>query len=106
MPQKRKYPSNSARQAAYRARVESTRVQQLAQKGLPPLPALPNLPGKARWKAALRSAQQLLTLVHQEMGDYFLERSEVWQESESGLLHQEHAETLEEILAALEQLDT
>jgi hypothetical protein len=105
MPQKRKHPDNAARQAAYRVRAERARVQQCAQKGLPPLPTLPSLPGSARWKAAIRSALQLLSLVHQEMSDYFEQRSEDWQESERATTHQERVEVLEELLATLEQLD-
>jgi hypothetical protein len=105
MPQKRKHQSDSARQAAYRARVESARKAELAERGLPPLPRLPSLPGSARWKAALGRAVQLLNLVHDEMAGYYEDRSEVWQESDRGTAHQERVEILEELLTTLEELD-
>lgn len=104
MPQKRKHQSNSARQAAYRARVESARQAELAEGGLPPLPRLPSLPGSARWKAAMGRAVKLLNLVHDEMAGYYEERSEVWQESDRGTAHQERVEILEELLTTLEEL--
>jgi hypothetical protein len=82
----------------------SARKAELTERGLPPLPPLPSLPGKARWRGAIRRALQLLTLVRDEMADYFEDRSEVWQQSDRGVVHQERVETLEELLPTLEEL--
>lgn len=104
MPQQRKHKSNSARQAAYRTRQAIARKKQLAERGLPSLPTLASLPGNARWNAAIRRSVDMLTLVRDEMADYFDERSEAWQEGDRGVIHQERGETLDEWLSALDDL--
>ena len=68
MPQQRKHQTNSARQAAYRNRLELARKQELSERGLPALPPLASMPGTARWNGAIRRCVALLTLVHEEMG--------------------------------------
>jgi hypothetical protein len=104
MPPKRKYDTNGSRQAAYRLRQASVRQAERAEKGLPSLPPIASLPGQARWTTAIRYALALLTLVHDEMVAYFDARSEVWQESDRGTAHQERIDTLEELLATLDEL--
>jgi len=104
MPQKRKHATNSARQAAYRTRLQEARKQELAERGLPTLPPLSSMPGTTRWTGAIRRAEALLVLVHDEMQGYFDDRSEAWQESERGQLHQERIEALSEVLSALDAL--
>ena len=102
MPQPRTHTSHAQRQAAYRKRQEQRRVEELHAKGLPPLPAIPTIPGHARWSKAISQAGRLLGMVVAEMQDYFDERTEDWQESDRGVSHQERIEALEEIVDALE----
>jgi len=102
MPQPTKYPNAAARQAAYRARREQALCEQAQQRGLPPLPALPTLPGTARWNAALTLAHRLLEEVSQQMQTYFDERSLAWQEGERA---QDFTARLEAIEAVHEALD-
>jgi len=104
MPPKRKYQTNGSRQAAYRLRQVRVRQTERAEKGLPALPPIASLPGHTRWRTAIRYALALLTLVHEEMLAYFDARSEVWQESDRGAVHQERIDTLEELLGTLEEL--
>ena len=94
MPQPKKYATRAQQQAAYRQRRAVAERELLAQKGLPPLPAIPTLPGQARWRAMLSQAQRLLCTVAEEMQTYHDERSEAWQESANA----------EELLAKLERL--
>jgi len=84
MSQRKIYASHAHRQAAYRRRCQEARNRQLADKGLPPLPALPAIPGTARWRVAIANATDLLSIVTDEMETYFDDRSEQWQESEKG----------------------
>ncbi len=95
MPRPRTYASAAARQAAYRARCELARKEQIRQQGLPPLPTIATLPGGPRWKAALTAAHTLLRQVSAEMQDYFDARSERWQESERGETFTERQQAVE-----------
>ena len=102
MPQPREYPSNAQRQAAYRRRTDQARTQQLVEKALPPLPAISNMPGEARWTGALRQVHWLLETIISEMEEYKEERSEQWQESEKGWAFAERLESLQDVLNSLE----
>jgi hypothetical protein len=82
LAQQRLYASNAQRQAAYRERCRLQREREAARRGLPPLPAVPAMPGTARWQAALRQVQALLDCVAEEMQDYHDQRSERWQDAE------------------------
>jgi hypothetical protein len=94
MPQPRKYGTRAEQQAAYRKRrIISDRVL-LAQKGLPPLPAIPTMPGNARWRAMIEQAHMLLSEAVVEMQNYHDDRSEEWRESTRA----------EDLIAKLEQL--
>lgn len=62
------------------------------------------VPGLARWRAALQSAQTLLQPVNTEMSDYYAARSETWQESERGEAFRERPEALEALVSELETL--
>jgi hypothetical protein len=104
MPQQRKHQTNSARQAAYRNRLELARKQELSERGLPALPTLASMPGTARWNGAIRRCVVLLTLVHSEMQGYFDDRSESWQESDRGVDHEERITAIEQLLSNLEDL--
>ena len=59
MPTPRRYANPAQRQAAYRERLAEARKQELQAKGIPPMPAIPTMPGSRRWDAmnqqALRS---------------------------------------------------
>lgn len=104
MSQPRKYISAAARQAAYRLRCQQAQIQQLQQKGLPPLPPIATVPGGVRWRAAIQLAQTLLRQVSQEMSDYYDARSEAWQESERGEAFTERQEALETLVSELDML--
>lgn len=102
MPQPAKYPNQAARQAAYRARCQQAAREAAKQRGLPPLPALPAMPGTARWNAALTLAQRLVEEVGEQMQDYFDERSEAWQDSDRA---QDFTARLQAVEDAREALD-
>jgi|SRR6185503_548625 len=104
MPQPRVHESSAQRQAAYRQRTARARQQQLTAQSLPPLPALPTMPGQARWLALLVQAQWCLTQVANEMQQYYEDRSEAWQESAKGTAFEERLEAVQEVLQALEEL--
>src|SRR5579872_7191704 len=102
MPQPKKHQTSAERQAAYRLRSARARTEQLSARSLPLLPAIPTMPGEARWTAALRQALWLIERTATEMQDYYDERSEHWQESERGWTFAERIETLQESLNSLE----
>ena len=105
MPQPRKYANRAQQQAAYRQRRVVSEAQHLAQKGLPPLPAIPTLPGNARWAAMLGQARMLLCEAAQEMQSYHDDRSEAWQQSDRAQELLDRMEQLEELIAALEGME-
>lgn len=104
MPQKRHYESDAQRQAAYRQRLAHARSTQLAARGLPPLPALPTVPGYARWNALVNQAQHCLHSVEQEMRSYYEERSEAWQGSERGQSFEERLQAVQALLEGIDEL--
>ena len=104
MPQARKHASHAARQSAYRRRIEESRQAALAAKGLPPLPAIPSMPGQLRWKASLTNARDLIASTLTEMQDYCAERSDRWHDSDRGAEHDERMATVEAALAAVDEL--
>ena len=79
-------------------------MAELAQRGLPPAPAIPSIPGQKRWKAGLEYASSLLEAISQEMQNYFEERSEEWQESERGEAHSEAAAAVEDLAHSVREL--
>lgn len=103
MPQPKKYQTDAQRQAAYRHRMEQARQEQLSARSLPPLPAIPSMPGDARWKAALQHAHSLVETTLSEMQDYYDDRSEQWQESERGWSISDRIQMLQECAASLEE---
>jgi hypothetical protein len=94
MPQPRKYETRAEQQAAYRQRRIASEQKLLSQKGLPALPAIATMPGKARWSAMIAQAYLLLAEAAVEMQIYHDDRSPDWQESTRA----------EELLAKVEQL--
>lgn len=106
MPQPRIHASQAHRQAAYRQRTKEAREQQLQEKGLRPVPALPNVPGIPRWQQAIDNAVDLLSIVADEMSNYFDDRSEQWQESDKGERFRERLDALCEARDAIVDLPT
>jgi len=104
MPQPRKYATRAEQQAAYRHRRALSEKELLARKGLPPLPAIPTMPGAARWNAMIVQAHLLLSEAIVEMNGYREDRSEQWQESERGDEHQEWIASVESAVDALDGL--
>ena len=105
MPQPRKYVNRAAQQAAYRKRQACSQQELLSLKGLPPLPAIPTLPGQARWRAMLVQAQTVLSQATEEMQSYHDDRSEQWQDgprAEELLTRLEH---LQEVIAQLQDIE-
>ena len=101
MPQPRKYANRAEQQAAYRQRRIVSEHELLSQKGLPPLPAIPTMPGNARWSAMIAQAHLLISEAVVEMQDYHDDRSEQWQDStkaEELLAKREHhQETMDQL---------
>ncbi len=97
MPQPRKYRNRADQQAAYRQRTRRSQELLLRQRGLPAMPAIPTMPGKARWQAALEQASGLLSQTAIEMHDYHDDRSEKWQDGPQAEDLLERAQSLEDI---------
>ena len=105
MPQPRKYETRSEQQAAYRKRRVTAEQQLLALKGLPPLPAIPTLPGHVRWSAMIKHAHTLLSMAAEEMQSYHDDRSEPWQDgvrAEALLAKLDH---IQESMAPLQEIE-
>jgi hypothetical protein len=91
--------SHAQRQAAYRKRQREAIAAHLDQKGLPPLPAVSTIPGRARWLQAMCNIEAMMMRIEAEMEAYYDERSERWQQSDKA---QEFDQKLEDLRAALE----
>jgi hypothetical protein len=105
MPQPRKYANRAQQQAAYRTRKVSADRQLLAHKGLPHLPAIPTMPGNARWRTMIQQARILLAEIAAEMQTYHDDRSEQWQESTAAENLLTRLDQVQESLAQLESID-
>lgn len=103
MGQVRQYASGAERQAAYRKRVQEAQRTRMKERGLPALPAIPTMPGTARWQGGLTHALNYVQSVHTEMQDYYDCRSQAWQESEKGELFSDQLESLEALAEDLEE---
>jgi hypothetical protein len=101
MAQRQLHASHAQRQAAYVQRKAAAQREQLAAKGLPPLPAINTIPGEVRWKALVDQAAWGLQTAASEMEDYFDGRSDSWKEGERGEAFQER---LDELIAILESV--
>jgi hypothetical protein len=104
MPTPRLHAHPAGRQAAYRRRLAQAREKELAAKGMPPLPAVSTMPGHSRWEALIVQASLLLQTAHEEMQDYYDQRSEPWQTSERGEALLERLQALEELQSAVDEL--
>jgi hypothetical protein len=96
MPRTRKYQTNGERQAAYRRRCAQQTVAE----------PIPSVPGRHRWKAMLKAASALLDCAASEMQDHFDQHSEAWQESQAGESFAEMLESVEDVLAGLEDISS
>ena len=94
MPQPRKYATRADQQSAYRQRRVASDRKLLSKKGLPALPAIPTMPGNARWSAMIAQAHLLLSEAVVEMQSYHDDRSQEWQDGAKA----------EDLLAKLEHL--
>ena len=103
MPTPRQYESQADRQRAYRERQKQARLDELATKNLPATPAIPTMPGTARWTALQAQARAALEAIQDEMQAYFDDRSETWQEGDRGNTMQEH---IEQVSGLLNDMDT
>ncbi len=104
MPQPKRYENRALRQQAYRRRTAEARQTQLAARALPPLPAIPTMPGHRRWQALLGLGQWALETARDEMQDYHDDRSEAWQESEAADTINDRIAALDETIQSLEAL--
>ncbi len=98
MPTPQIYANPAEKQKAYRARQEAARRQLLQAKNLPPAPAIPTIPGEARWQALNAHAIAALQTIQSEMQAYYDDRSETWQESDKGEEFQERIDALSDRL--------
>ncbi len=105
MPQPRHYRTRAEQQAAYRRRQLVAQKNQLAARRLPPLPALPTVPGRHRWQALLELAQWAVQSMVDERDEYFDARSETWQDSDRGERFKDITNEIEAIVSTLETLD-
>ena len=104
MPTEKQRLQTAARQQRFRERRQEARRREQEAKGLPPLPAIPTLPGTHRWRAALRSAQALVAQVSEEMKQYAGDRSEAWQESDNAESFAERQGEVDDVLSQLDDL--
>jgi hypothetical protein len=102
MPTQRQYQTDADRQKAYRQRQKQARLAELAAKNLPPTPAIPTMPGTARWTALQAQAQAALQAMLDEMRSYYDDRSEQWQETDRAATMQERMDSIESIISDLE----
>jgi hypothetical protein len=104
MPTPRKYESAADKQKAYRERMKDARLQELHQKGLPAIPAIPTMPGTARWRALETQAHTALSTVCDEMQEYFDGRTVAWQENVPGEKFSARLDSILDVLESLEEL--
>jgi len=104
MPQPKLYRNRATRQKAYRRRRERARTNQVLAKGLPSLPAIATMPGTARWTQDIIDATHLLTVLEEEMRDYYGEHSPEQKEEYKGDQHKERMQAIHRVIAALENV--
>ena len=95
----------AARQQRFRRRQADARRTEQQAKGLPALPAIPTMPGNARWSAMIDQARTLLSLAVIEMQNYHDDRSEQWQDSAKAEEMLAKLERLEETMAQLQEVE-
>ena len=95
----------AARQQRFRRRQADARRAEQQAKGLPALPAIPTMPGNARWGAMIDQARTLLSQAVVEMQNYHDDRSEQWQDSAKAEEMLAKLERLEETMAQLQEVE-
>jgi hypothetical protein len=95
----------AARQQRFRRRQADARRAEQQTKGLPALPAIPTMPGNARWSAMIQQAHTLLSEAIAEMQNYHDDRSEQWQESAKAEEMLAKLGRLEETMAQLQEVE-
>ena len=104
MSQPTRYASSAERQAAYRQRRALCEASRAREAGIVPLPAIPSIPGTARWRQALAHAAFHAETVRDEMQAYHDSRTERWQESQRAEEFQERLALVELIVEQLEEV--
>lgn len=102
MPTPKRYPTNAARQRAYRNRTALANQKERQAKGLPTAPPIPTIPAERRWTALIEHSRMALQTARDEMDDYYTDRTETWQESDRGERLLERIQLLDSLL---EQFD-
>ena len=69
------------------------------------MPAIPTIPGSARWKAALEQARAILEQTAEEMQSYHDDRSERWQDSSQASNLTERIELIEQVAEQIQDID-
>ena len=104
MPPIKHYPTNAARQKAFRDREALARQKERQAKGLPMAPAIPTIPAEPRRSALIEHARSALHTARDEMQDYHADRTESWQQSDRAEAHLERIEMLDDLLEQLDSL--
>jgi hypothetical protein len=102
MPTPRKYSSDADRQRAFRQRQRDARTAALVSNAPPP-PAIPTMPGTARWKALHDQARAAIQTMAEEMQSYHDNLSETWQEGDKGEAFREMIERADELRETIEE---
>jgi len=104
MPTPRRYANHAQRQAAYRRRQAQARKEELADRTIPAAPPIATMPGWQRWNAITERLLLLLNTMHDEMHDYYDQRSDAWQESQRADAFSERLQAVEDAICAVEAL--
>jgi uncharacterized membrane protein YccC len=96
--------TNTERQRTYRQRQKEARAAAIVN-GAPAAPAIPTMPSRARWAAMYEQATEAVQTMHNEMQEYYDERSEDWQESDKGDEFMGRMEGVETILLEMSGWD-
>jgi hypothetical protein len=102
MPLPKVFANNAERQRAYRMRQKhKPKPDPVALKTA----SINSIPSTARWKSLREQALSALQSLQNEMQAYLDDRSEVWQESERGMTFQDKIESVEDVTAALQDVE-
>ena len=93
------------RQQRFRHRQAVARRTEQQAKGLPALPAIPTMPGNARWSTMIEQAHTLISEAVEEMQCYHDDRSEQWQDSAKAEELLARLEHLQETMAQLQEVE-
>jgi hypothetical protein len=104
LPTPRKHADTAAKHRAYRERAAASRAAEREAKGLPKAPAIPTIPGTARWAALIEVARAALETAAVEMQGYYDDRSEAWQEGDRGESLRAKLEAIEAVVSEIEGL--